>query len=653
MSTNEKPSSHSTAPDTYPFWRWVIGLVCVGFTLFQIYTAGFGQYPNMIQRSIHAAFSLVLCFLILPATKGKPSKGRPSVLNIGLALVSAGLCIYIVFSYDRLMEGIGLEAFPYEVVMGWVLILLVLEAARRATGVMLPILATATMGYALLGKFIPGYWGHAGFSFQYVIEYLYLGPEGVWGVLTGISATLVAVFIIFGAILMTTGGADSFMKIALLLGGRSYGGAAKVATVASGLFGMLSGAAIANVATTGNFTIPMMKRLGYRDDFAAGVEATASSGGQITPPIMGAGAFIMSELIGQPYLKIALAATLPAFLFYVCVWISIDLEARKTRLKRVPPEDIPEVRSVFNLRSSGPLVLTIGVLLTSMLMGHTPTKAAFFAIITNLGLFMLTRSISKKSFLDRCKVLLSGVEKAGRSMITVVTLLVCAQIVISMISLTGLGIKMSELIIGASSGSVLLALVLAAVVSLIMGMGIPTTAAYVLAASVVGPALKMMGVNLLSAHMFIFYCAILSGLTPPVCTAVFAASTIAQTSWLKVAGVSIRLAIMKYIIPFFFIYRPSILFLGHWYQIVETIIVTWMSATLFAIGTVGYYRLPINIFLRGVILVVALVLIIPGIASDAIGILFMGGLIAWQRIQSNRLGVSAGEPGSGGSSNAG
>jgi len=653
MSTNEISSGEPTAIDTHSFWRGVIGLVCIGFTLFQIYTAGFGQYPNMIQRAIHAAFSLVLCFLILPTTKGKPAPGRPSVPNIGLALISAGLCLYIVFSYDRLMESIGLEAFPYEVVMGWVLILLVLEAARRATGVMLPLLASATMGYALLGKYIPGYWGHAGFSIQYVIEYLYLGPEGVWGVLTGISATLVAVFIIFGAILMTTGGAESFMKIALLLGGRSYGGAAKVATVASGLFGMLSGAAIANVATTGNFTIPMMKRLGYRKEFAAGVEATASSGGQITPPIMGAGAFIMSELISQPYLKIALSATLPAILFYVCVWISIDLEARRTRLKRVPPEDIPDVRSVVNLRSSGPLVLTIGVLLASMLMGHTPTKAAFFAIMTNLGLFMLTRSTSSSTFSDRCRVLLSGVENAGRGMITVVTLLICAQIVISMISLTGLGIKLSELIIGVSSGSLFLALVLAAVVSLIMGMGIPTTAAYVLAASVVGPALKMMGVNLLSAHMFIFYCAILSGLTPPVCTAVFAAATIAQADWLKVAGVSIRLAIMKYVIPFFFIYRPSILFLGHWYQIIETIIVTWMSATLFAIGTVGYYRLPLNIFLRGVIVAVALVLIIPGVASDAVGIIFMGGLIAWQRIQSNRLGAAADEPGSGGPSNAG
>jgi TRAP-type uncharacterized transport system fused permease subunit len=261
--------------------------------------------------------------------------------------------------------------------------------------------------------------------------------------------------------------------------------------------------------------------------------------------------------------------------------------------------------------------------------------------MTNLGLYMLTRSTSKKQFMERCKVLLAGVEQAGKGMVTVVTLLICAQIVISMISLTGLGIKLSELIIGASAGSVFLALILAAVVSLIMGMGIPTTAAYVLAASVVGPALNMMGVNLLSAHMFIFYCAILSGLTPPVCTAVFAAATIAQANWLRVAGVSIRLAIMKYVIPFFFIYRPSILFIGHWFNIVETFIITWMSAYLFAIGTVGYYRLPVNVILRVVIIAVALILIVPGVTSDLIGVVFIGGLLVWQRIQSNRLSVSA------------
>jgi TRAP transporter 4TM/12TM fusion protein len=653
MEATEKNDVKESAAKIHPFWRWTIGLICILFTLFQIYTAGFGQYPNMIQRSIHAAFSLVLCFLILPAFRGRSTKERPSTFNIVLAAISAFLCIYIVFSYDRLMESIGLEAMPHEVVMGGVMILLVLEAARRATGIMLPILAAATIMYALMGGYIPGSWGHAGFSYQYVIEYLYLGPEGLWGVLTGISATLVAAFIIFGAILLTTGGADSFMNIALLLGGRSYGGAAKVATVASGLFGMLSGAAIANVATTGNFTIPMMKRLGYRNAFAGGVEATASSGGQITPPIMGAGAFIMSELIGQPYLKIALSAILPAFLFYVCVWISIDLEARKIQLERVPPEEIPPARTVFNWYTSGPLVLTISVLLASMLMGHTPTKAAFFAILTNLALFMFSRAISKKTFAERCRVLLAGVKQAGRGMVTVVTLLVCAQIVIAMISLTGLGIKLSELIIGASSGSVFLALILAAVVSLIMGMGIPTTAAYVLAASVVGPALNMMGVNLLSAHMFIFYCAILSGLTPPVCTAVFAAATIARADWLKVAGVSIRLAIMKYVIPFFFIYRPSILLIGHWYNIIETIFVTWMSANLFAIGTVGYYRFPIHRVLRVVILLVALILIIPGLASDLIGVCFMGSLIVWQRIQSSRLQMSAVDSDTGGPSNAG
>lgn len=637
MSTNETDKVTLNQDDTTPFWSGVISVVCIMFTLFQVYTAGFGQFPTLIQRSIHAAFCLVLCFLILPTFKGKAWKGRPDLLNIILSLISAGLCIYVVINYDRLMESIGLEASLYEVIMGGVLLLLVLEAARRATGLILPALATATIVYALLGGQIQGNWGHAGFSFQYVIEYLYLGTEGLWGVLTGISATLVAVFIIFGAILMATGGAESFMKIALLLGGKSYGGAAKVATVGSGLFGMLSGAAIANVATTGNFTIPMMKRLGYKKHFAAGVEATASSGGQITPPIMGAGAFIMSELVSQPYLKIALAATVPAFLFYTCVWISIDLEARKTNLKRVPSEEIPSVRSVLNWRTSGSLFFTITVVLASMLMGHTPTKAAFFGIMANLIFYMFRYPFTKNKLIQRIKVLLNGVEQAGRSMVTVVTLLICAQIVISMISLTGLGIKLSEMIMGASAGSVVLALGLAAIVSLILGMGVPTTAAYVLAASVVGPALNMMGVDILSAHMFIFYCAILSGLTPPVCTAVFAASSIADANWLKVAGASIRLAIMKFIIPFFFIYRPSILFVGHWAAILQTIVVSVISAYLFAIGTVGYYRSPINIFFRIVIIVVAVTLIVPGLVSDLIGLTFMVSLVVWQKLKIKNI----------------
>ena len=394
-------------------WQYAIGGVAIAFVIFQLYTAGFGQFPSMIQRSIHAGFGLLLTFLLLPGF-GKNRKGKsPGILDLIMGVVSALLCLYIVVNYDRLMENIGLMASDAEVAMGVALVILTLESARRATGPILPSLATAGILYALLGSYIPGSWGHAGFDAQYVVEYLYLGPEGLWGVLTGISATLVAAFIIFGAILLTTGGAESFMKMAMVMGGRSYGGAAKVATVASALFGMLSGSAIANVATTGNFTIPMMKKLGYRNTFAGAVEATASSGGQITPPIMGAGAFIMSELINLPYLEIALAATLPALAFYTCVWLSIDLEARKMGLSRLPADQIPRFAAVFNFKTSGPIYLTIVVLLASLFMGHTPTKAAFFAIMVNILLFLVLGPWDKHSLMLRLRSLVEGVERAG------------------------------------------------------------------------------------------------------------------------------------------------------------------------------------------------------------------------------------------------
>ena len=614
-------------------WSWIISIICILFAVFQIYTAGFGRYPNLIQRSIHAGFALILTYLMVPAFKAKAGRPRPTILSISLAVASAILCFYIVPNYDRLMECLGIEAMPHEMVMGGLLILVVLEAARRTTGLAVPIIAIGTLLYGYLGDLIPGYWGHPRFGLQYIIETLYLGPVGLWGTLTGISATLVAAFVIFGSILLTTGGAESFMKSALLFGGRRHGGAAKVATVGSAFFGMLSSSAIANVATTGSFTIPMMKSLGYKNEFAGGVEATASSGGQISPPIMGAGAFIMSELIGEPYLKIALAAAIPAFVFYTCVWVSLDLEARKIRLLPVPPDQIPTFRAVFNWQTSGPIFLTVAVLLASLFMGHTPTKAAFYAIVTNLGLFMFTKSWRKEDFLQRLKVLVKGFEQAGHGLVTVVSLLVCAQVVISMISLTGLGIKLSEMILGASGGHVFLALVLAGAVSLILGMGMPTTAAYVLAAAVVAPALKMMGIDLFPAHMFIFYWAIISALTPPVCTAVYTAATIAKAHWLKVAWVAIRLAIMKYIIPFFFIYRPSVLLIGRWYEIVVTIFVTWVSANLFAIGTVGYYRQPIKMVFRVIILAVALIAIVPYPKTDLLGIVTLAAIMVWQRVR--------------------
>ena len=636
MSETGIDKNHSHSNIIAHFWHLFISLFCVCFISFQLFTAAFWRFPNLIQRSIHAGFCLVLCFILLPASRGNKTSVRPTWFNVLLSLISAFLCIYIVINYDRLMESIGIEAKTYEIIFGILLILLILESARRATGILLPLLTIATIAYTFLGKYIPGYWGHSGFGLQYIVEYLYLGAEGIWGILTGVSATLVAIFIIFGAFLLNTGGAESFMKIALLAGGRTNGGGAKVATVASALFGMLSGSAIANVATTGNFTIPMMKKLGYKNYFAAAVEATASSGGQITPPIMATGAFIMSELTGIPYLRIVLAGIIPAFVFYTCVWVSIDLEARKYQLKKVPANEIPSLGSVFKWNTTGPLFITILVLFTSMLAGHTPTKAGALSVITNLILFFFFTS--KISILHKFRAILKAIEAAGHSLIKVASLLFCAQISISMICLSGLGIKISEMIMSASADNVLLALILAAVVCIVLGMGIPSTAAYVLAASVVGPALNMMNVDILAAHMFIFYCAIISCLTPPVCTAVYTASAIAEANWIKVAGVSMRLAIMKYIIPFLFVYRPSILCIFNgWKNIILTVIVTWISAYLFAIGSVGYYRDVIHPIMRLLTLLVAFSIIIPNVYTDIFGIIFMGGFIVWQRFRPKKI----------------
>lgn len=640
MTINDKGDKNFHNNTLEILFRYAVGVICVAFVFFQLYTAGFGAYPTLIQRSIHAAFGVGLAFLILPtfarSTMSKGASGLPSLFNVILSIVYVGLCLYIVFNYDRLMTGIGVAGQTHEYIMGILLILLTMEAARRSTGVILPILSAVLIFYAYMGDSIPGYFGHRGFGIDYIIEYLYLGPEGIWGQLTGISATLVAAFIIFGAILLSTGGADAFMKIAIFLGGRSRGGAGKVALVGSGLFGMLSGSAIANVATTGNFTIPMMKRLKYPAHFAGGVEATASSGGQITPPIMGAGAFIMAELTGIQYTTIIIAAALPALLFYICVWVSIDLEARKKELALISPEDIPSAKEVFNWKLTGPVLVTLAVLLGALFMGFSPARAAFVAVITNLGLFLFVNPLNKEDFIERCRKVYAGIESAGRAMITVVCLLICAQIAIAVISLTGIGIKMSQLIIGVGAGHLLLSLILAAVVSLILGMGIPTTAAYVLAASVIAPALSMLGVDQLPAHMFIFYCALLSGLTPPVCTAVYTAASIANANWLSVAWVSIRLALMKYILPFFFIYRPEILMIGSWYAISRTILITIISANLIAIGTVGFYRRNMNVPVRLIAIGIGVMLIYPGFYYDILGLTLFIVLAGWERIREKQ-----------------
>ncbi|MCT8974209.1 TRAP transporter permease [Microbaculum marinisediminis] len=620
----------------------VLSLLLIAF---HVYTAGFGQFQPLVQRSAHVGLGLMIAYLSFGRIGNRADGVFASrfglVLRLAGAALAGAICIYILSQEQRITESFGIIATPFEIGAAFAIILLILVAAYQTTGPALPILAVLALAYALLGDLIQGSWGHTGFSVSYLVEYLFLGTEGIWGMVTGLSANLIAIFIIFGSVLLATGGAQSFMDIALLVAGRKPGGAAKVATVSSALFGMLNGAAVANVATTGNFTIPAMKRLGYRPSFAGAVEATASSGGQLTPPIMGAGAFVMAELLGIPYLDVVYAAIIPALLFFACVWFSVEIEARREDMKPFDDADMPSWREVLVPARILPLALTLTVTLGAMFAGRTPSLAAFYGIVTNVVLFIVFGGFDLKEQRDRFRALLDGALLAAGSIVSILALLVCAQIVLSLIGLTGVGIKLSESIMGveASSG-LLVGTIFAMIVSLILGMGMPTTAAYLLAAAVVAPALIELGLEPMIAHFFVFYSALLSALTPPVCTAVFAAAVIAKTHWWPICLAAVKLAAMKYILPFFFVFREAVLLKGDPTEIVWAGIMGLVASMLLAIATGRYYLRPIPWPVAAGLFVIGVAVASGNWLADVIAIGALLGLMVVQRLQIARAKVS-------------
>ncbi len=611
---------------------WLMTFLALAFVLFQTYTAGFGQFPPLVQRSVHVGLSIGLVYLGVAAVADNIARRW---LMVALAVLVMVACGYLVVEDERITNEIAVEIRPHELVLGVALLALILDSARRSTGWILPIMVLGMLAYTLFGNMLSGNWGHPGFSLDFMMEQLYLSTEGLWGTVTGLSASLIAIFIIFGCFLLATGASDTFMKVALIVSGRSPGGAAKVANVSSAMFGMINGAAVANVATVGNFTIPMMRRLGYRPAFAGAVEATASSGGQITPPVMGAGAFIMAELLRMPYLAVAAAAVIPSFLFYVCIWASIDVEARRENMKPVDKADIPKWRDVLNFREAFPLAATILVMAGAMFTGRSAGLAAFLAIVTNISLYMLLGPWDKAAVLDRLRRLLEGAKMGARNVISLVSLLVCAQIILSLIGFTGIGIKLSELILGVgSSQGMALTVMLVMLVALVLGMGMPTTAAYLLAAAVCIPPMIALGLPALSAHFFVFYGALLSALTPPVCTAVYTAAVITRTDWWPIAVESMKLAVMKFVLPFYFIFRPEILLSGSTTDIIRVLVVGVIASMLFAVATGGFYRRPISLPLRLVIGAIALSTIDPGWATDILALATLIGLWVWHRMPS-------------------
>lgn len=612
----------------------VAGAIALLLALFQLYTAYAGAFPDLIQRSVHVGLAMVLGFMMYAATDRSP-KDRISFPDLMLAVLGAVVCTYAAINYDRIVMNPGLSN-RVDLIFGIIATLLVLEMTRRILGWILPLIAVLTVVYAYVGPHLPDVFAHRGFGTEYILETLYMSTSGIWGNVTGVSATIMAGFLIFGSLLFYTGGGETFVDLAKAIAGRSYGGPAKVSCISSALFGTISGSAVANVVVDGVFNIPLMKKLGYRAEFAGAVEATASTGGQLMPPVMGAGAFIMAEFISTPYLKIALAATIPALLYYLGVTASVHFGARKDNLSRIPRELIPSIRKT--LPKSAPLFVPVILLIYMMMAGWDPTTSVFWATMTSAALY-LAGIRSAAMLKERVVNLVKALEAGGKSIVMIAALCACAQIVIGMFNLTGLGIKISELVIGLSMGIEFLALFFTMVVCVILGMGLPTTAAYVLAASVAGPALIKLGIVPIAAHLFIFYFAIISAITPPVCAAVYAAAAIAGSNWWVTGWMAVRMGLAGFVAPFLFVYRPGLLLVGSPIDIIWSSLVSVAAIFSLAGAAMGYFGDRCRWYESLMLFVSSVFLIMPGLATDLIGLALVSVIFIYQKRRHSASGT--------------
>ena len=526
----------------------VLGGVSIVFHIWLIFS---GLIPNLVSRPLHMALALPWCLMY----------GRHGLsLRLGTLLTGAGIfcCAYIVFNQEILSDQYGYISSMWQTVVAILLLTIVLEMARRSIGWPLPCVALTALCYGLFGQYIPGEFGHPGLPLNSFLGTMTIAEGGIWGKLTGVSVNVVAIFVIFGAVLNAGEAGQGFMNLATAAAGHLKAGVAKVSVLSSALFGSISGSASANVASTGSFTLPAMIRQGYPRDFAAAVEAVASSGGQIMPPLMGAGAFVMVELTGIPYTEIMSAALLPAILFFFTVWIGINAFASRMELKGIDEVDRPSAKTVWVTAMF--FFIPFLILLERMFLGrYTPQFAACVAILAASVLLILNAKmeVSVKRALLRLQAVCIN---SGRQIGMIASIIICAGIIIGVLGQTGLGVKISSTVISASGEMLWPALLLTAFACLLLGMEVPTTAAYLICVSVAGPALQSLGLPLLITHLFVFWYALLSTITPPVCGTVFiAAGMVEEKNWLKVAGKSMALGVGLYLVPLGMVANPALI----------------------------------------------------------------------------------------------
>jgi len=596
----------ATAPQRVAL-RWVVGAIAVAMSVYHMWVAGFGPPEAMVFRGTHLLFALTLVFLLYPL-RGAAGGRLARVGDFVVLALGWGAVLHIFFTYQALTNRIIYidDLSPWTTAFAIICIAVVLEGTRRVIGWALPLTAMVFLVYAA---------GFTQVKFPVLLEQLYYSTEGIFGSTLGVSASYVMLFVVFGAFMERSGTGQLFMDFAMSITGHQAGGPGKVAVVSSSLFGTVSGSAVANVMVDGPITIPLMKRTGFRPPFAAAVEAVASTGGQLMPPIMGAAAFVMAEFLAVPYAQVALWAAIPALLYYVAVFFAVHFEAKRYRLAGVPRAELPRFGQVMLQR--GHLFIPIVVILVGLFLGYSAPLCALVAALTCLPVALL-RSSTREGI--GWKSVLGALEEGARNTLAVAMACACAGIVIGCVTITGLGIVFTQVVIGLAQNSLLLALVLTAMAGIVLGMGMPTTPAYIVMVSLLVPALIKLGAVVPAAHMFAFYFAILSAITPPVALAVFAAAGLAKADMWSTGFAAMRAAAPAYIVPFMFVYEPALLTIGgDWLNTLYATATATVGVVLLAAGLFGYLLRPATMPERALLVAAAMMLIKPGWITDLVG----------------------------------
>ena len=592
----------------------------LAFAVFQLIVPVFVPLYDMQLRALHVLLGVSTVIIAMPLATGR-ARGPALAADLALIALVVVANVVVFVNWENIITYPG-DATLVHHVLGTALAIILLDASRRATGWAIPVCVILIFAYVFVGPWMPGRWTHPGFPLEHVIETLYYSSSGIYGSLTGTSATFIAMFILFGALLQATGGGKTFMELALWIAGRYQGGPAKVGVVASAMFGMISGSAVANVSVTGNYTIPLMRKLGYDRNFAGGVEAMSSTGGGITPPVMGIAAFIMADLLGMSYLSIVAFAAIPCLLFYTGIMAGVHFEAARMGLAPVPPADIPRARDIFTWAKTVPLFLPVAILFGLLFSGMTLMSSGFYACLSVIVLYLLS-DLSLAGARRRAAHLARALSEGGVSVAQIVPILVTVGMFTALLGLTGVAPKVSSVILEMGGENLIGSLLIAAIIPLVLGAPLPVAATYILSAALIAPALVKLGIDLVAAHMFLLYWATLASVTPPTCTACVIAANLSGGNWFKTSLVGMRLGIVAFIVPFFFVVNPALIARGPMLEIVTVAVSGFIGAVFLAAGFFGFLRSRLNWLLRLLYLAAGALLLAP---SNQL--LVVGGVLA-------------------------